>query len=159
RMLGPMSVRYIIVPLRAGPQASGAPSYPPPSALLNTLAGQLDLRQKDVDDALVVYENEAWIPERAMLTDPVAAASDEAGFEALAPTSLAGSTAVLPAADGANRWQGDVNPGTVYLAAPADSGWHLSVDGTTMARRPAFGWANAFAVDRAGPATLGFDTP
>jgi GT2 family glycosyltransferase len=159
RMLGPMSVRYIVVPLRAGPQASGAPAYPPPSAVLNTLAGQLDLRQKDVDDALVVYENEAWIPERATLPAAVAAASDEAGFESLVRTDLAGSTAVLPDGDGANRWTGDVGPGTVYLSAPADSGWKLQVDGTTMARTPAFGWANAFAVDRAGAATLGFDTP
>ena len=154
-----MSVRYIVVPLRAGPQASGAPAYPPPSALLNTLAGQLDLRQKDIDDALVVYENEAWIPERATLPAAVAAASDEAGFESLVRTDIAGSTAVLPDGDGANRWTGDVGPGTVYLSAPADSGWKLQVDGTTMARTPAFGWANAFAVDRAGAATLGFDTP
>src|SRR5205823_10852272 len=70
RMVAPMSVRYIVVPLRAGPEASKAAPYPPPSALLNTLAGQLDLREKDVDDALVVYENEAWIPERALLTTP-----------------------------------------------------------------------------------------
>jgi GT2 family glycosyltransferase len=159
RMLGPMSVRYIVVPLRAAPQASGAPAYPPPSALLNTLAGQLDLRQKDIDDALVVYENEAWIPQRAALPESVAAASDQAGFESLVRTDLAGTTAVLPEGDGANRWTGDVAPGTVYLSAPADGGWHLSVDGTAMPRRPAFGWANAFTVDRAGPATLGFDTP
>jgi hypothetical protein len=159
RMLGPMSVRYIVVPLRAGPQASGAPAYPPPSALLNTLAGQLDLREKDVDDALVVYENEAWIPQRATLADPVAAASDEAGFESLVRTDLAGSSAVLPNGDGTNRWTGDVSAGTLYLSAPADGSWHLTVDGTTMARRPAFGWANVFTVDKAGAATLGFDTP
>jgi hypothetical protein len=159
RMLGPMSVRYIVVPLRAGPQASGAPAYPPPSAVLNTLAGQLDLRQKDVDDALVVYENEAWIPQRAMLADPVAAASDEAGFESLVRTDLAGSTAALPGTDGANRWQGDLNPGTLYLSAPGDNGWHLTVAGATVTRRTAFGWANAFTVDGAGAATLGFDTP
>ncbi len=159
RMLAPMSVRYIVVPLRAGPQASGAPAYPPPSALLNTLAGQLDLRQKDIDDALVVYENEAWIPERAVLADPVAAASEEAGFESLVRTDLAGSSAVLPTGDGSNRWQGDVGTGTVYLSAPADDGWHLTVAGESVTRRPAFGWANAFAVDQAGPATLGFDTP
>ena len=159
RMLGPMSVRYIVVPLRAGPQASGMPAYPPPPALLNTLAGQLDLRQQDIDDALVVYENEAWIPQRAVLTEPVAAASDEAGFESLVRTDLAGSTAALPDGDGANRWQGNVNPGTLFLSAPADTGWHLSVDGTTIDRRPAFGWANAFAVDKTGSATLGFDTP
>src|SRR5204863_3370535 len=106
-----------------------------------------------------VYANEAWIPQRATLPDPVAGASDEAGFESLVRTDLAGATAVLAEGDGANRWKGDVGAGTVYLSAPADSGWHLTVDGTTMVRRPAFGWANAFAVDRAGTASLGFDTP
>ena len=67
-------------------QSSGAPAYPPPSALLNTLAGQLDLREVDIDDALVVYENEAWVPARATLTAAAAAASQEAGFESLVRT-------------------------------------------------------------------------
>jgi GT2 family glycosyltransferase len=159
RMLGPMAVRYIIVPKAAGPQASGAPSYPPPSALLNTLAGQLDLRQVDIDDALVVYENEAWIPVRATLTAPAARASDEAGFEALVRTDISGATAVLPDDNGANAWAGDVGPGTLYLSAAADSGWGLTVDGRSVPRRPAFGWANAFAVTAGGHAHLAFDTP
>jgi len=141
------------------PQASAAAAYPPPSALLNTLAGQLDLRQKDIDDAYVVYENEAWIPERAMLPQAVAAASLEAGFESLVRTDLAGAKAMLPGSDGANAWTGEASAGTVFASAPADGGWELSVDGTTMTRRPAFGWANAFTVDRAGAATLSFATP
>jgi hypothetical protein len=74
-------------------------------------------------------------------------------------TDVAGSGAVLPAGDGSNRWQGELPPGTLFLSAPADNGWHLTVAGNSVARRPAFGWANAFAVDQAGPATLGFDTP
>jgi hypothetical protein len=96
---------------------------------------------------------------RATLPDAVAAASDEAGFESLVRTDLAGATAALPGTDGTNAWTGDVGPGTVFLSAPADGGWQLSVDGNTMVRRPAFGWANAFTVDRAGAATLSFDTP
>jgi GT2 family glycosyltransferase len=159
RMLGPMSVRYIIVPLRAGPQTSGAPAYPPPSALVNTLAGQLDLRQKDIDDALVVYENEAWIPERARLSDSAAAASDQAGFGSLVRTDVSGATAVLPDEAGANRWRGDLSAGVTYLAAPANSRWKLEVDGRSVDRRPAFGWANAFDVPTSGSATLSYDTP
>jgi hypothetical protein len=154
-----MSVRYVIVPLRAGPQASGADAYPPPSALVNTLAGQLDLRQKDIDDAFVVYENEAWIPERARLSDEAAAASGQAGFESLVRTDVSGATAVLPDPDGANRWRGDVPAGVTYLAAPANSRWHLEVNGTAVTRQPAFGWANAFDVTTPGPATLSYDTP
>jgi hypothetical protein len=159
RMLGPMGVRYIVVPLRAGPQASGAASYPPPPPLVNTLAGQLDLQQKDVDDALVVYENEAWIPVRAHLSGAAADASHDAGFESLVRTDVAGASASFPTTDGANRWSGDVTPGTTYLAAPANDRWHLSVNGASVERRPAFGWANAFDVTTAGHATLAYDTP
>jgi hypothetical protein len=158
RMLGPMAVRYIIVPKAAGPQASGAPGYAPPSALLNTLAGQLDLREVDLDDALVAYENEAWVPARATLTPAAAAASQDAGFESLVRTDISGATPVLPNADGANAWTGDVGPGTLYASSPADGGWHLTVAGRSIARTPAFGWANAFAVTAGGPAHLAFDT-
>src|SRR5205823_10923823 len=142
-----------------GPQARGATPYPPPSPLLNTLAGQLDLRQKDVDEAMVVYENEAWIPERSMLTEAAAAASAQAGFGSLVQTDVSGAAAALPDADGANQWKGDVNTGTLYLSAPADDAWKLTVGGASVARRPAFGWANAFDVGTAGAATLAYDTP
>ena len=157
RMLGPMSVRYIVVPLRAGPQASGMPAYPPPPALLNTLAGQLDLRQQDIDDALVVYENEAWIPERARLSSRWRRPATEPGSNRWYGPTWRGRRRRCPTAT-APTWQGNVNPGTLFLSAPADTGWHLSVDGTTIDRRPArLGQRLRRRQDRGRP--LGFDTP
>jgi hypothetical protein len=135
------------------------PSFPPPSTLLNTLAGQLDLRQIDIDDNYVVYENDAWIPLRAQLTANAAAASGQAGFEALVRTDISGSPAVLPNDHPPDAWTGPVSAGTVYLAAPASSRWKLSVAGSTATRQPAFGWANAYDVKAAGSARLAYDTP
>jgi GT2 family glycosyltransferase len=159
RMLGPMSIRYVIVPLAAGPQSSGMPSYPPPSTLLNTLAGQLDLRQIDIDDNYVVYENDAWIPMRAQLTPSAAAASGQAGFEALVRTDISGSPAIMLDDHPPDAWTGPVTSGTVYLAAPATPRWKLTVAGTTATRHPAFGWANAYDVKASGTARLAYDTP
>jgi GT2 family glycosyltransferase len=161
RMLGPMSIRYVVVPLRqgAGPASSGMPTVAPPSTLLNSLAGQLDLRQRQIDDAMVAYENDAWIPERAQLTPAAAQASSQAGFESLVRTDPSGSTAVLPAAQPPNAWSGPLQPGQVYLSAPADSRWELTVAGAKAARHPAFGWANTYDVANSGDATLAYDTP
>ena len=160
RMLGPMSVRYIVVPQRAGPQASGAPAYPPPSALLNTLAGQLDLRQKDIDDAFVVYENEAWIPRagHAARRRGRAPATRPASSRWCAPTSP-GSTAVLPDGDGANRWTGDVGAGH---RVPVGAGRRrLAAERRRHHGGPAPGLRLGQRLHRrpAGPATLAFDTP
>jgi hypothetical protein len=38
----------------------------------------------------------------------------------------------------------------VVLAEPANSGWHASVDGHSVARSTAYGWAQAFAVPSSG---------
>lgn len=38
----------------------------------------------------------------------------------------------------------------VVLAEPVNSGWHASVDGHSLARRTAYGWAQAFAVPSSG---------
>jgi hypothetical protein len=158
-LVGPMAVRYVIIPLSAGPAVEKAPAYPPPPALLAGLAGQLDLRSVDVDDALAVYENTAWVPTPALLSPGAAAASEEAGFEALTRADLSGSKAVLAPTGRPNAWAGPVPAGTVALAQSNSSRWGLQVGGTTLRSRPAFGWANAFTVSTPGDATLHYDTP
>jgi hypothetical protein len=66
---------------------------------------------------------------------------------------------VLPRERGYTESTGQVRGGTdVYLAAAASSRWHLTVDGDTAARRKVFGWANAFAIDHDGAATLQYRT-
>jgi GT2 family glycosyltransferase len=154
RMVGPMGVRYIALPLAAGPESTDPTSYPPPATLLTALASQLDLRQVDLDPQLVVYENSAWIPTRAQLSPGAATASLEAGAEALVRADLSGSEPVLALTGRPYEAEGDVAAGTVYAAAPADAGWRLTVGGAELARRPAFGWANAWEPAADGPAVL-----
>ncbi len=158
RLLGPMGVRYIVVPLHRAPQAEPTPRHEPPPALLTALASQLDLREVDLDDALVVYENTTWMPERAQLSPAAAEASAEAGFDTLVRADVSGSKAVLPATGQPRRYAGDVAAGTVYLGSASSAGWHLDVDGHSVARRPAFGWANAFEVPAGGKAVLAYST-
>ena len=63
RLLAPMAIRYVVVPVRSAPAASNGAELPVPDTLISSLGSQLDLRKVDIDDALYVYENTAWIPE------------------------------------------------------------------------------------------------
>ncbi len=160
RLLGPMSIRYIVVPQSTGPSYTKAPAHLAPAALLATLASQLDLRQVEVDSSLVVYENTGWLPERALLGPGAAAASQLAGPAALVTADLSGTTAVLPDSDGEHGATGPLPPaGVVAVSEASDSRWRLEVDGRAAPRRPSFGWANAFEVPGAGQARLSYDTP
>ena len=51
-----------------------------------------------------------------------------------------------------------MQPGTVHLAVPYDEHWRLTVDGTRIAPRRAFGTTMAFDVPMAGSARLAYDT-
>jgi GT2 family glycosyltransferase len=158
RLLAPMSIRYVVLPLQQAPASEGTPTHLPPESLQVALASQLDLEVVDIDDALVLYENSTWIPERAQLSGGAAAASEQAGFETLVRADLSGSTAVL--GDGVSTLgaEGDVRPGTVFVGQAVSSRWRLEVDGVAAPRRPAFGWANAFDVNSGGSARLTYDT-
>jgi hypothetical protein len=153
-----MAIRYVVVPVRSAPAASKGASLPVPDTLIGSLGSQLDLRKVAIDDALYVYENTAWIPERAALSSGGAAASAESDPAALAATDLATSTPVLRGG-GATSGQGPLPAGTIYLAQASSAQWRLQVDGRSVARRPAFGWANAFTVPVAGQGRLSYRTP
>jgi GT2 family glycosyltransferase len=154
RLLGPMSIRYVVLPLERAPASENTPEYRPPDTLLTALASQLDLRAIELDDALVVYENTNWLPERAQLGAGAAAASAQAGFDSLVRADLSGSTAVLEDQEGPRQFAGEVDAGTVFVGEGVSSGWELAVDGARAERSPAFGWANAFEVSAGGQATL-----
>jgi len=158
-LLGPLAVRYVVVPLADGPGTGPADPFAPPASLTSSLANQLDLRAVDIDDNLVVYENTAWIPTRASLTAEAAAASQEAGFEALTRADLGGSRGVLLEPDGPLGHQGPLPAGAVGVAVPRDDRWVLEVDGTPLSSRPAFGWATSFDVTNGGEGRLAYDTP
>ena len=50
-------------------------------------------------------------------------------------------------------------PSDAVLANASTSHWSLQVDGRSAPRSEAFGWANAFQVERGGGAKLRFKTP
>jgi len=156
-LLGPLGVRYVVVPERLAPAPSGAIDAPAPAALVAMLGEQLDLERIELSPGLIVYRNTAWIPVRASV--PVGITS--AGVDDLSDIVRIDIEGAAPVLSGSGRdsFSGPV-PGDrdVYLAAGGD-GWELSVDGSRTLRADAFGWARAFTVDAAGTGELRYDTP
>jgi GT2 family glycosyltransferase len=161
RMLGPFGIRYVLLADRAAPDRTGATKHPIPAGLSATVARQLDLRRIDVDPALTLYENTAWVPRRALVTgDGVSALGGSNPLRAGASNDLAGTTSsVLPKRTGPSSWTGDVEHGSVYVAEASSSGWELIVGGRKAERADALGWANRFEVTDGGAGMLRYDTP
>ncbi|HEY8093236.1 MAG TPA: glycosyltransferase [Acidimicrobiales bacterium] len=151
RLLGPMGVRFVLVPVADAPGGTGTSSAggadaaaPVRPALLDSLDRQLDLRRVELgDESLVAYENTAWLPVRAAASGGAAAASRQAGPEALIRSDFTGAVPALPGplpTAGAGPVQGE----TVLLSEAIDGRWELTVDGQVLPRRTAFGWATAW---------------
>jgi hypothetical protein len=163
RLLGPLGIRYLVLAERSAPARSEMAVRMPPEGVAATLAQQLDLRGIDVDPALTMYENNAWVPERAALAaasgaDVHGAVAASEPFEATVGLDLSASSPVLDGSGSAVRFQGDVPAGTVYLAEAASPRWRLESGGEVAERATAFGWANAFTVAEPGEATLRYRT-
>jgi hypothetical protein len=158
-LLAPMAIRYVVLPLRESPGTGPGRVVPPPSDLLDALGTQVDLRSVATDPAFVVYENAAWAPGRALLPDAAVGPSQQSGPRAAQAAELAGATPVLANASPPATFRGRLPAaGDVYLSETGSSRWRLTVAGQAAPRRPAFGWASAFAAT-AGPATLTYRTP
>jgi GT2 family glycosyltransferase len=163
RLLGPLGIRYLVLAERSAPARSGTTVRMPPEGVAATLAQQLDLRSIDVDPALTIYENDAWVPVRAALAaagggDVDGAVSASEPFEATVGLDLSASSPVLDGSPSGVRFRGDVPAGTVYMAEAASPRWQLESGGEVAERESAFGWANAFSVAEAGEATLRYRT-
>jgi len=159
RLLAPMGVRYIVVQTAAAPERE--PSRPVPAELERELGQQLDLQRVLADPHVQVFRNVAWAPVRTALS-PKAAPAARGGpfFDVVAGTDLTGSPPVLAGDAGRTTARGPLADNTtVYVANASSPHWQLTVDGRAAPRTKAFGWANSFAVDRGGNATLRFDTP
>ena len=121
---------------------------------------QVDLRTVQTDEALTVYENAAWAPERTVLSGAAAAASRSPAPQAAQDAPLAQSPPVL--LEGSlDHFSGPLPPERQVLVSASDSHrWQLSASGRTAAPQPAFGWAMAFTVPGGGgAASLRFHTP
>jgi GT2 family glycosyltransferase len=159
-LLAPLAIRYIVIPNRVAPDAPRGSGLPQPEDLLTALGQQVDLRSVAGDQSLTVYDNVAWAPERYVLPVASAAPSHSGTPEAAEAAPLAGSQPVLTG--NGPDWYSGVLPGgrDVIVSATGDRAWALSVDGHVAPRRPAFGWAMAFAVPGSGGrAQLRYGTP
>lgn len=152
RLLAPMAVRYIALPLRPAP--GSGPVRRPPADLLAALDAQIDLRRRPSDPALVLYENVAAAPIRGLVGGPVPAVAPPGGAD------LSGARPALQVGEGPTRATGRLDrPGTLVVSEAASGRWELRVDGRRAPRRRAFGWANAFEVTEPGRAVLRYRTP
>ena len=156
-LLAPAAVRYVVVPLAAAPSRAGSPLRPPPGGLGAALDAQVDLKKLQGDDAVVVYENAAWIPGRARLGPDVSV--DAITLEELQHAELTGAAPILPRQKSPTRFTGPLEEGDrVLLAEGSSPRWSLRVEGAGADREKAFGWANAFTSPAAGDATLRYRT-
>jgi GT2 family glycosyltransferase len=159
-LLGVLGVRYLAVPARAAPGAGATADAAVVDPLLAALARQTDLRRLVVPD-MVLYENTAWVPVRALAVpeffaeidrDDIAAASEATSLLEAVRLELAASIPVL--GDGQVDVTGDLLPGTVLFSERYDDGWTLSQDGVELAHTPAFGTINGYVASLSAPAEL-----
>jgi hypothetical protein len=160
RLLAPMAVQYVIVPQGLAPSPFTGDEQTAAPALVAALGGQLDLERLDVDSAVVLYRNTAFVPGRAVVDDPEVL--EASGPDDLRTLDLAAEArpALRDGDDGGGVAVGELDDDvTLYQSAAGSSGWVLEVDGRHISPRPAFGWANAFPVGEGGRAELRYDTP
>lgn len=158
RLLGPLGIRYLVLADQAAPARDHTLQRPLPAGLMATVSQQLDLRRIDVDPALVIYENAAWVPVRAALDQGAAAVVDAPElFPAAVRHDLSTAAPVFERGSHA-RFRGELAPGQVYVAEVSSPRWELRAGGEVAERREALGWANAFSVGEGGDATLRYRT-
>lgn len=159
RLLAPLGVRFVAVPLVDGAVSTNDDPLDPPAGLLDALGDQLDLAEVYSPPNFVLYENRAWVPERSVLTPEGAESSRDASAAALAQADLAGATPIMVGSDHLEPATAEVPAGTVHLGVPGDPHWRLVLaDGSEVASRPAFGTTMAFDVAAPGSVTLEYRT-
>ena len=160
RLLAPLGIRYVVVPEFDGVVSTVNDPLPLPVGLISSLEDQLDLVAIEPRlPTLEVFENRAWLPTASLLEGSTAAASTSAGPEVLARSDLGEASPVFVGADQFGTSTDDLVPGVVHLGIPYDDNWSLSVDGTGLEARRAFGETTAFDVPEPGVGELRYETP
>ena len=158
RLLAPLAVRYVVVPLARVDEESASSAAPIVRTFVDGLANQLDMRRAYYSSSLVIYENVAWIPTLAKLSDESAVLSEQAGTDALLTVDLDIDT-VLRMGETLSGDPSLVEEGTVHFAAPHSDSVVLNVGGIDVQSRVAFGGTMAFDSPVAGLARLELRTP
>ncbi len=153
RLMSPLAIRYIVVPLGSQPTTSSL-------RLVDSLSNQLDLRRTYFARDLVIFENVAWIPIVSVLDEQSALASQKVGNQAFIVQELRSVNSLfvdnrsVAVKTSRSRFDG----GTIHLSVPFDKRWDLSVDGARIAPRVAFGATTAFDAPVEGIVQLRYKT-
>jgi len=152
RLLSVAGVRYVALPRRDG--VGGTPGRPLP-ALTASLADQLDLARLRSDVGLVLYENESWIPARAVVTG---SAADAVSVAPPGESPLALSTAAASDLLGADPFRSSRAPeGRILDAEAYDPGWQASGADGALEHAEAFGVVNTWSNPRSQPVAITHD--
>ena len=152
RLLAPLGVRFVVVPIIDGGQSTRSHPVAEPRGLVDAVSRQLDFKRRYSSPDLAVFENAAWVPVASVLTPAGAEASRSAGAESMIANDLTGAVPVFPSVGASRESSAVAEPGTVHLAVPYTGQWKVTVGGTDVPARPAFGLTNAY--DIAGTGTL-----
>ncbi len=158
RLLAPYAVRYVIIPKIDGVNSTIEAELAVPRGLVESLEAQLDFRPVLGPPHFLVFENVAWLPTRSTLGPAAAQASTQAGAQALARTSLDAATPVFVGARDRGPAFGALSPGVLHIASVIDDRWSLTIDGTVLEPRSAFGGTTAFEVPNAGVGAMVYRT-
>lgn len=159
-LLGPMGVRYVVIPRRIGPRAAGRPLLPPSRDVTGALAEQTDFRQLDATNDVAVFENASWVPIRAVLNEASATEVAQAGkgFEAASENQIGGAKPALTKRNSDYNFSGELAGPAMFLAETPSSRWTLKVDGDKAVRGEGFGFGSVYAAGKSGKATLVYRT-
>lgn len=154
RLLGPLGIRYVVVPVDDGTSPNGVSPPPVPGGLVEALSAQLDLRLVDSPDKLIIYENTSWLPVRSLLDATAVSASTEASAAVRVARPLGSGSPLFAGVPSYRIATETVPAGTVHASAPLDSEWRLKLDGATIEPRSAFGWSLAWDLPAGGTVSL-----
>lgn len=156
RLLAPLAVRFVVVPLRDQTQYAKRPLADGElgNALVAKISDQLDFRRVYTATDLVIFENVASLPTVAVLDERAAVASQQATEANLLAQPLEGRSDLIVGFTPYRKNVGTLTAGTVHLAVPFSDRWVLRVDGARIAPRVAFGATTAFDAPVAGRAEL-----
>jgi GT2 family glycosyltransferase len=149
RLLAPMGVRYVIMPITQG--SGGGARAPASPALRAALDGQLDLARLQSHAGFVLYENLSWIPLASVVTG---SAADSVPVGVVNPTRAALGVDLSTARPVGS---GPVPAGTVLWGEAYDSDWSATARGSDLRHVVTFGWANGYRLEHTSTVGFSFD--
>ncbi len=154
RVLADMGVRYLVLPRQVVPMPYRSTAHPLPDKLLNALDDQLDLARVPANDAVVVYQNDAWRPGATLWP-----AGTPHGHSVADALDASGGRSTLRRLDSTRTTRGVLpSAGILAIHEPVDSHWRLTVDGRAARPVTLWGWEQGFVVPHGGRASLRYES-